>query len=158
LFNRSVGGLTTSAAWGVGGAVAGEAAESIVMLDQGEEHVFEAKSAYQRHLSPTGGVELVPARSGRVLQTDEIRQLRELAAEVNAKYAPVLDESGVPRPWDIEFGFIDGALTLFQIRPLVEKASRNADLLLRRLRPQMPPPTPGGETIRLDRAPGAQRQ
>jgi hypothetical protein len=158
LFSRSVGGLTASAAWGVGGAVAGEAAESIVILDQGEEHVFEAKSAYQRHLAPTGGVELVPARAGRVLQTDEIRQLRELAAEVNARYAPVLDESGVPRPWDIEFGFVDGALTLFQIRPLVEKASRNADLLLRRLRPRMPPPTPGSETIRLDQAAGVQRQ
>ena len=28
----------------------------------------------------------------------------------------------MPRPWDIEFGFVDGELTLFQIRPLVEKA------------------------------------
>ena len=62
---------------------------------------------------------------------DEIEQLRQLAAEVNMKYASVVDEAGVPRPWDIEFGFVDGELTLFQIRPLVEKTSRNADALLR---------------------------
>ncbi|NQV86804.1 MAG: hypothetical protein HQ492_06985 [Woeseiaceae bacterium] len=154
LFDRNAGGLSASVAWGVGGAVAGEAAESIVILDDGTELIFEAKSAYQRNLSAIGGVEMLPANAGPVLEPAEIQQLRELAAEVNMMYTNVLDEDGVPRPWDIEFGFVDGELTLFQIRPLVEKASRNSDALLRRLRPSLIPP-PEDIAVRLDEAPGA---
>jgi hypothetical protein len=157
LFNRSAAGLTASAAWGVGGAVAGEAAESIVISEDGTELVFEAKSPYQRQLARTGGVELVPAPAGEVLQAAEIQQLRKLAAEVRLKYAPVLDESGVARPWDIEFGFVNGELTLFQIRPLVEKASGNADALLRRLRRDLPQASADAVTVRLD-APPVEKQ
>jgi phosphoenolpyruvate synthase/pyruvate phosphate dikinase len=152
LIDRSAPGLTASVAWGVGGAVAGEAAESIVILADSTELVFEAKSPYQRNLAESGGVELLPAKAGPVLQADEIQQLRVLAAEVNSKYASVPDDAGVARPWDIEFGFVDGALTLFQIRPLVEKTSRNADALLNRLRPGLASP-PDNIAVRLDESP-----
>jgi hypothetical protein len=94
----------------------------------------------------------LPAKAGPVLQADEIQQLRVLAAEVNSKYASVPDDAGVARPWDIEFGFVDGALTLFQIRPLVEKTSRNADALLNRLRPGLASP-PDNIAVRLDESP-----
>lgn len=154
LFNREAAGMTASVAWGVGGAVAGEAAESIVIMDEDAEMIFEAKSPYRRSLAPGGGVEYLPADSGSVLLPDEIQQLRELALEVAERYEPAYDESGNARPWDIEFGFIDGELTLFQIRPLVERAGRNADLLLHRLRPDLPPPTPGHVMVRLDQATG----
>ena len=152
LFDRNSDGLSASVAWGVGGAVAGEAAESIVIFNDSAELIFEAKSAYQRNLSATGGVEMLPANAGSVLQPPEIQQLRELAAEVNMKYASVLDENGAPRPWDIEFGFVDGELTLFQIRPLVEKTSRNSDALLRRLRPDLAS-VPENIVVQLDEAP-----
>jgi hypothetical protein len=95
---------------------------------------------------------MVPASAGPVLQPAEIQQLRELAAEVNMKYASVSDESGAARPWDIEFGFVDGELTLFQIRPLVEKAGRNSDALLRRLRPDLAPQAENF-AVRLDESP-----
>ncbi|MDH5500663.1 MAG: hypothetical protein OEY72_06135 [Gammaproteobacteria bacterium] len=153
IFDRNVDGLSASVAWGVGGAVAGEAAESIVILEDDTELIFEAKSAYQRNLSASGGVEMLPASAGAVLEAAEIQQLRALAAEVNMKYESVLDENGAPRPWDIEFGFVDGELTLFQIRPLVEKAGRNSDALLRRLRPGLAPP-PENVAVRLDESPG----
>ena len=153
LFDRNVTGLTASVAWGVGGAVAGEAAESIVIYADNTELVSEAKSPYQRNLAAGGGVELLPANAGPVLRADEIQQLRELAAEVNMKYASVVDDAGVPRPWDIEFGFVDGALTLFQIRPLVEKTSGKSDALLNRLRPGLAPP-PDDLLVRLDESPG----
>jgi phosphoenolpyruvate synthase/pyruvate phosphate dikinase len=135
LFERDAPALTVSAAWGVGGAVAGEAAETIVIKTDSVEVVSEAKSPYQRHIAASGGVDWLPAPIGRVLMADEIRQLRELASEVNEKYAAVYDDSGNPRPWDIEFGFVDGDLTLFQIRPLVERGGSSADELLRQHRP-----------------------
>ena len=55
--------------------------------------------------------------------------------EVVEKYVPVLDDTGKPRPWDIEFGFVGGELTLFQIRPLVEKSAQRAEHAMRKLRP-----------------------
>jgi hypothetical protein len=54
-----------------------------------------------------------------LLEPDEIRQLREMVAEVKRKYPPVKTEKGDLLPWDIEFGFMKGRLRLFQIRPLV---------------------------------------
>lgn len=128
-------GLTASTAWGVGGAVAGEAAESLTILPGSTRLVSEAKAPYRRQLSATGGIDWLPAAPGRVLQDAEIEQLRSLALEVVEKYVPVLDDTGRPRPWDIEFGFVGGELTLFQIRPLVEKSGRRAEKAIRKLRP-----------------------
>ncbi len=129
-------GLTVSTAWGVGGAVAGEAASTRVLAPDGSTRlVSEAKTPYRRVLSPNGGIDWIPASDGDVLTAAEQAQLRSLAAEVAEKYTPALDQDGRPRPWDIEFGFVDGELTLFQIRPLVEKGQARTSLLMRRLFP-----------------------
>lgn len=125
-------GLTISTAWGVGGAVSGEAAESIVVKPDGKTLLIsEAKTPYQRALNPAGGVSWKSAPAGRILNQSDIDQLQALAAEVKQKYVPVNDETGKQRPWDIEFGFVDGELTLFQIRPLVEKSTRRADTVIK---------------------------
>ena len=154
LYDRSRRGLTTSTAWGVGGAVAGEAAETLAITPASIDVVSEAKSPYQRRISPAGGVDLVPAPAGRVLTNDEVDQLRALAVEVDNKYEPVLDDNGRERPWDIEFGFIEGELTLFQIRPLVERGSGSADALLKSLRPDAADAVPGDTPVAFDEQPG----
>lgn len=120
-------GLTVSTAWGIGGAVAGEAAETLIIGNRDTRLVSEAKAPYQRKLSDEGGIRWDPAPSGSVLTAIELDALRDLAGEANARYEPVLDSAGKPRPWDIEFGFVDGELTLFQIRPLVERGALRAD-------------------------------
>ena len=154
LFVRDEPGLTASTAWGVGGAVAGEAAETVVIKAKDVEVFSEAKSPYQRHIAPSGGVDMQPARPGLVLAANEIEQLRQLAEEVGGKYEPVFDDAGNKRPWDIEFGFVDGELTLFQIRPLVERGSGSADDLLRQRRPTTREPVPGDALLRTDDLPG----
>ncbi len=129
-------GLTVSTAWGVGGAVAGEAAEGVVVTPAGQTVLMsEAKAPYQRRIAATGGVEWLPAVSGAVLTNSDIVQLRELAAEVDRMLEPVTDEHGRKRPWDIEFGFVEGELTLFQIRPLVERSNERATQIISTLRP-----------------------
>ncbi len=134
LIDNTSPGLTVSTAWGVGGAVSGEAAEGIVILPSDQTILIsEAKTPYQRQLNSSGGINWVAAPAGRVLNQSDIEQLRQLAAEVGEKYSPVYDEAGKQRPWDIEFGFVDGKLTLFQIRPLVEKNTQRADTVLRQL-------------------------
>lgn len=151
LVDRDAGGMTASTAWGVGGAVAGEAAETLVIRADGRDLVSEAKAPYRRRLADAGGIDWAAAPAGPVLTADEISQLRALAADVAAKYEPVLDDAGEARPWDIEFGFVAGRLTLFQIRPLVERGSRQVDALVARLLPPRetagPPATVAPDTV-----------
>jgi len=124
-------GLTVSTAWGVGGAVAGEAAQTLTLNADGSERLIsEAKAPFQRYLSEEGGVAWRRAPAGPVLTEAEVDALRELAAEVGGKYETVFDTDGRELPWDIEFGFVDGELTLFQIRPLIERGQRQADRAL----------------------------
>jgi len=132
-------GLTVSTGWGVGGAVAGEAVETIILRPDGTSaRTSEAKTAYRRALDPAGGIRWLPAADGAVLTEAEMRDLRVLAGEVQQRYAPVFDESGRQRPWDIEFGFVDGELTLFQIRPLVERAAQLADRIVAMMAESVP--------------------
>ncbi len=141
-------GLTVSAAFGVGGAVDGEAAETVVLRPDGSVLLAaEAKSAWQRKLAASGGVEWKPAPAGRVLSDDDHRKLRELAAEVEARMRPTLDAAGMPLPWDIEFGFVGEDLVLFQIRPLVERGQGAADRLVAEA---LGPGTTGEALLRLD--------
>ncbi|MDX1515653.1 MAG: PEP/pyruvate-binding domain-containing protein [Woeseiaceae bacterium] len=153
LYDRGRAALTVSTAWGVGGAVAGEAAETVVVYDDTVELISAAKTPYQRRLAQAGGVDWVPAPSGRVLTPDEIEVLRQLAIDVGERYQPVDDEDGRQRPWDIEFGFVDGELTLFQIRPLVERGGQSAEALLGELRPATLNREEDTLTIALDQVP-----
>ncbi len=124
-------GLTVSTAWGVGGAVSGETTETLILRpDGGEQLISEAKSPYRRALNPAGGVVWQPATDGAVLTSDEKNQLRALAEEVAVKAEPAVGPQGQTLPWDIEFGFVDGELTLFQIRPLIERGQARADRIL----------------------------
>jgi phosphoenolpyruvate synthase/pyruvate phosphate dikinase len=144
-------GLTVSTAWGVGGAVAGEAAETLTLLADGSERLIsEAKAPYQRYLADEGAVGWRRAASGPVLTDSEKRVLRNLAEEVGGKYETVSDGDGRTLPWDIEFGFVDGELTLFQIRPLVERGQRRAD---RALLAAIGPARPIVDVVPLDSLP-----
>jgi hypothetical protein len=141
-------GLTVATSWGVGGAVDGDAAETVVLEPGGGVLVVgEAKAPYRRRLKETGGVEWVPAAAGPVLTADEQQALRGLAAEVAARLEPEIGTDGRTLPWDIEFGFVGGKLELFQIRPLVERGSARADRALAALAPR---PAAAVESIELD--------
>ncbi len=141
-------GLTVATSWGVGGAVDGDAAETVVLEPGGGVlMVGEAKAPYRRRLRETGGVEWVPAAAGAVLTADEQESLRDLAAEVAARLEAETGADGRALPWDIEFGFVDGRLQLFQIRPLVERGSARADRALAALSPR---PAAAVESVFLD--------
>lgn len=129
-------GLTVSTAWGVGGAVSGETTETLILRPDGSDQLIsEAKSPYRRALDPAGGVVWRPASDGAVLSLAEKNQLRALAEEVALKAEPALSPEKQALPWDIEFGFVDGELTLFQIRPLIERGQARADRILSSLLP-----------------------
>jgi hypothetical protein len=71
-------------------------------------------------LKPAGGSEIVPSTGNdRVLEPAELSALVAAAQRIENKLDPAVDQSGKPRPWDIEFGFAEGKLWLFQVRPFV---------------------------------------
>jgi len=112
--------ITVNVSEGVSAVVDGGIAESLLLKPNGTVRLLEqARGTYRKMLKAGGGFENVPVRGGDyLLQPDEIRQLREMVADVKRKYPPAHSVRGDVLPWDIEFGFENGQLRLFQIRPL----------------------------------------
>jgi hypothetical protein len=111
---------------GLGGAVDGQAAESLrIPLDGGPVRVLATATApWRRVLSPEGGViELPTSGSDQVLTPDDIAQVIAFARDLPRRFPPITDDAGQPVPADVEFGFLDGRLRLFQLRPFLGSAS-----------------------------------
>jgi hypothetical protein len=108
---------------GVGGAVEGQAAESLrVDRRTGDARLLAIASAPTRHVpNARGGIDELPA-SGReqLLGAAEIRQLVDVSGEIPRKFPPITDARGRPAPADVEFAFASGKLQLLQIRPFLE--------------------------------------
>ncbi|WP_116368698.1 PEP/pyruvate-binding domain-containing protein [Parahaliea mediterranea] len=108
---------------GLGGAVDGQAAESLrVPLDGGDVRVLATATApWRRVPDPAGGIRQLPASGAdRVLQPAEIAALVDFARVLPARFPAITDERGAPAPADVEFGFVEGELRLFQLRPFLE--------------------------------------
>jgi hypothetical protein len=114
------GKMLVATSEGVGGAVDGTSAETLLWSPSGVELVTLFKSPWRNQLQPGGGSAIV-ASSGRdtVLDATELRVLIAAGKKIAETFAPVRDPSGRPRPWDIEFGFTHGKLWLFQSRPFI---------------------------------------
>lgn len=122
------GDLTIATGEGIGGAVDGEDAETIVVKPDGSVRLLsQSKAPRRRVLSAGGGVETVPARRPDVLLTDsEIDQLRAIVRRWEER-APDRTEG---RVWDMEFGVVGGYVWLFQVRPFIRfRSSQMLDRL-----------------------------
>jgi hypothetical protein len=121
-----IGKMTVATSEGVGGAVDGTSAETLVWSPQSLELVTLFKSPWKTQLMPNGGSAVVPSTgSDRVLEPDELKQIIAAGQKISATFAPVLGPAGKPRPWDIEFGFKNGKLWLFQSRPFLGNDALN---------------------------------
>jgi hypothetical protein len=110
---------------GVGGAVEGQAAESLRIDTRTREVRFlaQATAPLLTALPLTGGISKLPASgTAEILERAEIEQLIALSANVS-RFPTLRDEAGNALPADIEFAFKDGKLALLQIRPFVESKS-----------------------------------
>ena len=108
---------------GVGGGVEGQAAESLrIRRSDGDVLLLGSATApFKRVLKSSGGSELVmTSGSPRLLQPDEIRQLLEFVDRLPGWFDNLLPEERAEAVADVEFGFVDGKLYLFQIRPFVQ--------------------------------------
>ena len=108
---------------GVGGAVDGQSAESlrVTLSDASVLVLTTATAPLRRQPSPKGGLDKLPVSgSDTLLQPKEIAQMIQFAKELPQKFPSIVDDAGKPAPADVEFGFLNGELHLFQLRPFLQ--------------------------------------
>jgi len=127
------GVLSVAVNEGVGGAVEGQAAESVrIERASGEARLMAAATAPRRMVPrASGGIARVPVSGAdTLLGANEIRQLIAFADEIPRQF-PQRGEDGKPVAADVEFAFVGGKLWLLQIRPFNEsREARGAAYLI----------------------------
>ena len=130
------GWLTIAVNEGVSGAVSGQTAEELRVhpADGDVQLLSPATEPYKRVLLKEGGVSKVPVDNGEaVLSPQEIGQLIKFAGTVPDRFPMLQNAQGQAVPADIEFGFYNERLVLFQIRPFLESPRARQNIFLNQL-------------------------
>jgi hypothetical protein len=112
---------------GMGGAVEGQAAESLrIDTRDGDMSVLATATAPWRSVPrPEGGVAKARASGNETLLTpEEIRKLVQFSKDLPARFPAIVDDEGRLVAADVEFAFVKGALELLEIRPFLEARPR----------------------------------
>jgi hypothetical protein len=114
------GRMLVATSEGVGGAVDGTSAETLLWSPEGVTLISLFKSPWRNQLQPGGGSAIVPASgSDTVLAPNEVEEIVGAGKKITETFEPVKNAAGGDKPWDIEFGFSRGKLWLFQCRPFL---------------------------------------
>ncbi len=134
----SVNDITVAFNLGAGGAVDGQAAESYLLKDNGENVLlFPAREPEYRKLPSTGGTKTNYTTFEKpILSEENMTELREFSKKVRSVLptTPGIETLG---PFDSELGFKDNKIWLFQIRPFVENKNAAAQKYLEDLNPDL---------------------
>tara|TARA_R110002050_G_scaffold261556_1_gene401576 strand:+ start:33561 stop:36467 length:2907 start_codon:yes stop_codon:yes gene_type:complete len=113
--------LTIAFSRGAGGAVDGQSAESYLIKESaGYQLLAPAREVYHNTLPITGGTGKKAATfETSVLNEQNIEEIRQFAKTIR-KTLPKATKSDYKGAYDVELGFKNNKLWLFQIRPFVE--------------------------------------
>jgi hypothetical protein len=139
ILNEKDDDLTIAFSRGAGGAVDGQAAESYLLTSSGENIlVSPVREAFANTLPVTGGTGKKGSSFQQpILSKNNLLQIREFSDQVkrNMLSYPQTKSTG---PFDIELGFKDDKLWLFQIRPFVENKNALRSEYLKSITPDIP--------------------
>ena len=122
--------MTVAFSHGVGGAVDGQAAETRLITKNGYELLSPAREPSYLALPSSGStVEKYTTFDKPILNNKNMQSIRDLVKEVRVK-VPERTDPSYKGAYDMEMGFQNDKLWLFQIRPFVEnKKAQNSDYL-----------------------------
>jgi phosphoenolpyruvate synthase/pyruvate phosphate dikinase len=147
ILNDNSDDLTIAFSRGAGGAVDGQSAESYLLQFDGKDVLQSpSREPVYNTLPAKGGTERKYATfQNPILSNKNLVQIREVAKQINTGMAnnPNTRSSG---PHDVELGFKDDKIWLFQIRPFVENKNATRSEYLKSITPVLPV----GKTIKLN--------
>ncbi|MFT5998211.1 MAG: hypothetical protein ACI81P_000663 [Neolewinella sp.] len=128
--------VTVAFSRGAGGAVDGQAAEAYLLDKWGRSTLLSpARERLHRRLPTTGGSIMLPAPfNERILSPANLKDLHELAVSLE-RIMPESIGDETNGPWDVELGFQNNKMWLFQIRPFVENKRAQASGYLESISP-----------------------
>lgn len=127
--------LTVAFNRGVGGAVDGQAAESWLLTDTTAYLLTPAREPFYTTIPASGGSMRKQASfESRILSPSNLQALRALSDRIRKELpdSPGISTNG---PFDIELGFKDDKIWLFQVRPFVENKQAIASEYLQEITP-----------------------
>jgi phosphoenolpyruvate synthase/pyruvate phosphate dikinase len=131
--------LTIAFSRGAGGAVEGQAAESWQLTSHGDNTLLSpAREPFYNKLPAKGGTEKRFATfEKQILSDNNLLQIRDFAEQIKKR---MISQTGSKSegPYDIELGFKDNKLWLFQIRPFVENKNAVKTEYLNSITPVIP--------------------
>ncbi|WP_318309110.1 PEP/pyruvate-binding domain-containing protein [Flagellimonas crocea] len=130
--------LTVAFSRGAGGAVDGQAAESYLIKESGGYVLFApAREKRYNTLPKTGGTgKAIATFQDRILSEANINAIRDLATTIRER-VPKETHSDYTGAYDVELGFQDNKLWLFQIRPFVENKKALGSTYLESITPRI---------------------
>ena len=130
--------LTVAFSRGAGGAVDGQSAEAW-LLDtfQSAKLLSPAREPYYNRLPANGGLERnIATLEEPILNARNIQEIRELAKKMRVTIPQQTTQDNVG-PYDVELGFLNDKLWLFQIRPFVENKNAKSSEYLKSISPEV---------------------
>lgn len=113
--------LTVAFSRGPGGAVDGQAAETYLLKKDGGNILLSPSRDRRYNVLPAegGATKGLANFNSRILRLSELQEIRSLTAELKKKLpnATGMHSTG---PYDVEFGYLNNRIILFQVRPFVE--------------------------------------
>ena len=131
----SLSDVTVAFNRGVGGAVEGQASETWVIKSNDRYQLLSPSREHEyTYIPKTGGTEKRYADfSERILSIERLESLRSMSKSLLQK----LPEVGIKGPYDVELGFHNGKIYLFQVRPFVENKKATTSEFLRSITPTL---------------------
>ncbi|TYP75066.1 PEP/pyruvate-binding domain-containing protein [Aquimarina intermedia] len=129
--------LTVAFSKGAGGAVDGQAAETRLITKSDDKLLAPSRETHYIRLPSSGGTKKYHTTfETPILNTKNIEELRKIASIIK-KTIPEETASDYKGAYDVELGFKDDKLWLFQIRPFVENKRALSSAYLQSITPEI---------------------
>ncbi len=125
--------ITVALSKGVGGAVDGQAAETWILKDnRNYKLISPAREVFYNSLPITGGTK---GNSGSFEKSILSRKNRDDLFELSQILISKMQKKNIEGPYDVELGFKDDKIWLFQVRPFVENKNAKSSSYLEAIAP-----------------------